>query len=165
MALYRNKYRIESNRNQRHDYNGEFGAKYFVTICTQNMRHYFGEIYKKSMHLSKIGTYLDELIRSIGQYYDYAQILNYVIMPNHIHFIIDIDWHKSHLVDEDKNPMNNKTLGTVIRGLKARVTRFANENNMLFKWERNYNDAIIWKDDDLQNVIGYINDNVKNWKE
>ena len=165
MTLYKNKYRIESNRNQRHDYNGEFGAKYFVTICTQNMRHYFGEIYNKSMHLSKIGIFLDELIQNIGQYYDYAQIPNYVIMPHHVHFILKIDWHKSNLVDEDKNPMKNKTIGTVIRGLKARVTRFANENGLLFQWERNYNDEIIWKNDDLQNVIGYINDNVKNWKE
>ncbi len=164
MTLFKQKYRIESNRNQRHDYNGEFGAKYFVTICTENREHYLGSISNKSMHLSKIGNYLDELIRNIGQYYDYAQIPNYVIMPHHVHFILKIDWHKSNLVDDDRNPMKNKTVGTVVRGLKARVTKFANANNLLFKWEKNYNDEIIWQDVDLQNVIGYINDNVKNWK-
>ena len=165
MTLYKQKYRIESNRNHHHDYNGEFGATYFITICTENRRHCFGEIHDKSMHLSKIGNYLNELFRNIGKYYDYAQISNYVIMPHHVHFILKINWHKSHLVDDTKNPMRNKTVGAVVRGLKARVTRYANNNGLLFKWEKNYNDVIIWKDADLQNAIGYINDNVKNWKE
>ncbi len=165
MTLYKQKYRIESNRSQRHDYNGEFGATYFITICTDYMKHYFGRIMNKTMHLSMIGKYLDDLMKNIESYYDYAKIPNYVIMPNHVHFILKIDWHKSDLVDDDRNPMKNKTVGTVVRGLKARVTKFANENNLLFKWEKNYNDEIIWQDVDLQNVIGYINDNVKNWKE
>lgn len=165
MTLYKQKYRIESNRNQQHDYNGEFGATYFITICTDYMKHYFGRIANITMHLSTIGKCLDDLMKNIELYYDYAKIPNYVIMPNHVHFILKIDWHKSNLVDDDRNPMKNKTVGTVVRDLKARVTKFANENNMLFKWEKNYNDEIIWQDVDLQNIIGYINYNVKNWKE
>lgn len=165
MTLYKQKYRIESNRSQHHDYNGEFGATYFITICTDYMKHYFGRIANETMHLSMIGKHLDDLMKNIELYYDYAKIPNYVIMPNHVHFILKIDWHKSNLVGDNRNPMKNKIVGTVVRGLKARVTKFANENNMLFKWEKNYNDEIIWQDVDLQNIIGYINYNVKNWKE
>ena len=39
--LFRNQYRIASARASWHDYNG--GA-YFITICTKNREHYFGEI-------------------------------------------------------------------------------------------------------------------------
>lgn len=42
MTLYRNKYRIESTRWQSWDY-ANAGA-YFITICTKNRLHYFGEI-------------------------------------------------------------------------------------------------------------------------
>ena len=77
MTLYKQKYRIESNRSQRHDYNGEFGATYFITICTDYMKHYFGRIMNKTMHLSMIGKYLDDLMKNIESYYDYAKIPNY----------------------------------------------------------------------------------------
>ncbi len=38
---YQNKYRVPSSRAPWHGYNG---GVYFVTICTQNREHYFGEI-------------------------------------------------------------------------------------------------------------------------
>ena len=38
---FKNKYRIKSTRATWHDYNG--GA-YFITVCTKNMEHFFGEI-------------------------------------------------------------------------------------------------------------------------
>ncbi len=39
---YQNKYRIESARLKGYDY-GNAGL-YFITICTANREHYFGEI-------------------------------------------------------------------------------------------------------------------------
>ncbi|MGV8815590.1 MAG: hypothetical protein ACOH2D_15925 [Gelidibacter sp.] len=39
---FRNKYRIESTRLQNWDYGSN--AAYFVTICTKNRIHYFGDI-------------------------------------------------------------------------------------------------------------------------
>ena len=41
MDKYQNKYRVPSARANWHDYNGGI---YFVTICTKNREHYFGEI-------------------------------------------------------------------------------------------------------------------------
>lgn len=38
---FQNKYRVPSARAPWHGYNG---GVYFVTICTQNREHYFGEI-------------------------------------------------------------------------------------------------------------------------
>jgi hypothetical protein len=50
---FKNRYRIPSNRLQGYDY-GSFGY-YYVTICTQNREHYFGEIMNGEMQLSEIG--------------------------------------------------------------------------------------------------------------
>ena len=41
-AKFRNKYRIPSTRLQTWDYSNDGG--YFITICTKNREHYFGEI-------------------------------------------------------------------------------------------------------------------------
>ena len=41
MDKFQNRFRIPSARANWHDYNGGI---YFVTICTKNREHYFGEI-------------------------------------------------------------------------------------------------------------------------
>ena len=83
--LYHNRYRIPSARATWHDYNG--GA-YFVTICTRNMEHYFGEIIGGEMRFSEIGRWADECVKEIPQHNTYAEILQYVVMPNHIHIVL-----------------------------------------------------------------------------
>ena len=81
----------KSPRAQWHDYNG---AEYFVTICTKNMVHYFGEIVDGEIQLTKIGEYLKYQIENIHNHYVFAEVLLYTIMPNHFHMIIAIDGNK-----------------------------------------------------------------------
>jgi len=50
---YQNKYRIASTRLRTWDYGSN--APYFVTICTKDRKHYFGEIDDDKMNLSNIG--------------------------------------------------------------------------------------------------------------
>jgi REP element-mobilizing transposase RayT len=58
---FQNQYRIPSARAIWHDYNG--GA-YFVTICTKNREHFFGEIENSIMQLTAIGQFLKDLTGS-----------------------------------------------------------------------------------------------------
>lgn len=76
-----------------HDYNGGI---YHVTICTKNMKHYFGEIIvagneEPQMVLSELGKYAEENLKNITAHYPYAEIPLFVVMPNHIHVIVIID--------------------------------------------------------------------------
>ncbi|MHC0439586.1 hypothetical protein [Flavobacterium sp. 3-210] len=50
---FQNKYRISSIRAQWWDYG--WNAAYFITICTQDREHYFGEIQNNKMILSEVG--------------------------------------------------------------------------------------------------------------
>jgi hypothetical protein len=63
MDKYKNKYRIPSARATWWDY-GWAGA-YFITICTKNREHYFGEIRNGKMHLSHWGVLADVLWHEI----------------------------------------------------------------------------------------------------
>lgn len=82
---FQDKYRIDTARAWWHDYDG--GA-YFITICTKNREHFFGEIENGKMVLSEIGEYTRQCIEQIPQHNPYAEIPLYVIMPNHLHLIV-----------------------------------------------------------------------------
>lgn len=65
-AKFQNKYRIASARAQWWDY-GWNGA-YFITICTQNRKHFFGEIVDTRFIASQIGQ-LAETIWNDDKFY------------------------------------------------------------------------------------------------
>ncbi len=114
MDKFQNRFRIPSARANWHDYNGGI---YFVTICTKNREHYFGEIThccgdvaahcrdgarrcrdvarnvstEPQMQLSPIGQYAYEQFINVKTHYPYAEIPLFVIMPDHIHAIVIID--------------------------------------------------------------------------
>ena len=85
---FQNKYRIPSARAVWHDYND---GDYFITICTKNREHYFGEIVNGEMILNDLGIKLNELIVEIPSHHPYAKTPVYQIMPNHLHLIVCID--------------------------------------------------------------------------
>ena len=58
MALFKNKYRVESIRLPGWDYGSV--AAYFITLCTKNRIHYFGEIHNGKMHPTALGEKLAE---------------------------------------------------------------------------------------------------------
>ena len=92
--LYNEKYRIPSIRAKWWEYGGGI---YHVTIKTQNAIHYFGHIIRNSqtrqneMIFSELGEYVNETISKISDHQWYANIPNWVVMPNHVHMIVIID--------------------------------------------------------------------------
>ncbi|MEA3485852.1 MAG: transposase [Candidatus Aerophobetes bacterium] len=87
---YKNKYRISSARLQSWDYGSN--AMYFVTICTQNRQHYFGEIINDEMQLSELGKHVEkEWLKTPDIRPDMnLELDTFVVMPNHFHGIIGI---------------------------------------------------------------------------
>lgn len=69
------------------DYNG---GDYFVTICTKNRAHYFGKIQTGQMFLSEIGEFTKLQLNSASEHCENIRILLSVVMPNHIHAIVNL---------------------------------------------------------------------------
>ena len=86
---YQGRYRIPSARAWWHQYNG---GTYFVTICTKDREHFFGEIKDGTMTLSEIGDYLKQQILSTPQVRPdmNIEIPIFTIMPNHVHLLVVI---------------------------------------------------------------------------
>lgn len=104
MEKYKNKYRIDSARLKNWNYANS--AAYFVTICTANREHFFGEIMNGKFQPSEIGLITEiEWIKSVEIRPDMNLSLGeYVVMPNHFHGILFIG-------DNDYNGVSkNKTM-------------------------------------------------------
>jgi putative transposase len=86
---FQNKYRIPSNRLKNWDYGSN--AAYFITICTQNREHFFGEITNGVMHLNELGKIATQFWSEIPNHFPFVELGNFVIMPNHTHGILIIN--------------------------------------------------------------------------
>ena len=83
---FQNKYRITSSRLKNWDY--RTSAAYFITICTANRTHFFGEIVNQKMVLSNTGVIADILWHHIPNHAPNVSLGEFVVMPNHIHGIL-----------------------------------------------------------------------------
>ncbi len=86
---FQNKYRIESARLKNWDYTSN--AAYFITICTANREHFFGEIVDQKMKYSNAGIIANVLWYEIPNHAPNVQLGEFVVMPNHIHGILKLN--------------------------------------------------------------------------
>jgi REP element-mobilizing transposase RayT len=88
-ALYKNRYRIESPRLKGYDYS--CNALYFITICTKDFFPYFGEVNSDNILVLKgPGEIARKFWLEIPNHFNCAKLDEYIIMPDHIHGIINI---------------------------------------------------------------------------
>ncbi len=89
MALFKDKYRIESIRLPGHDYSSP-GA-YFITICTHNRQCLFGNIVDGEIMLNKFEEIVKTEWQKTGIIRPNIVIDAFIIMPNHLHGILIIN--------------------------------------------------------------------------
>ncbi len=159
---FRNIYRISSSRLSNWDYSNN--GYYFITICTKERNHYFGEIINNEMNLSEIGLIVHKYWFEIPRHFSFVELDEYVVMPNHVHGIIIIN--KKNCRDgacpvstECKN-----TLGNIVGSFKSTVTKYANSHRISFNWQLRFYDHIIKNEKSLYYIRQYIRDNPLNWE-
>lgn len=62
---------------------------FFVTICSNQKRHIFGDICAGEMHLSPLGKTIEACINDLPNHHK-VEIHNSIVMPNHIHMVLQI---------------------------------------------------------------------------
>ncbi|MCB4235142.1 hypothetical protein LDL59_08640 [Kaistella anthropi] len=81
------KYHRRSIRLQGYDYSKE--GFYFITLCCQDRAHLFGRIVDGEMILNDAGLQAQECWQDIPNHFPNVVLHEFVIMPNHIHGIIE----------------------------------------------------------------------------
>jgi len=74
------------------NYNYSSKGFYFVTICTKDRKCFFGQIENNILQLSDIGELAKIFWNEIPQHFPNTELGEFVIMPNHIHGIIQINF-------------------------------------------------------------------------
>ena len=64
---------------------------YFVTICTKNREHLFGGVHHDFMCVNRIGSIVYRQWEWLFAQYPYIIDHGFIVMPNHIHGIVEID--------------------------------------------------------------------------
>ena len=170
MDKYQNKYRIPSARLQGYDYGSN--GMYYVTICTKNREHYFGEIVTTvetgncpSLQPTIIGNIANQYWTEIPKHYPFVELDEFVIMPNHIHGILFFNKPDYNEWKPNQFGVQSKNLGAVIRGFKSTTKRYANDNKIEFEWQARFHDHIIRDEQSLHNIRQYIVDNQSKWAD
>lgn len=125
------------------DYDYTSGGYYFITICTKDRRHYFGEIAEGKIQFSNIGKIANQNIDKLETINKAIKIDKYVIMPNHIHLILII------------NKETNLLIPNIIKKYKEWVTKDIKQSI----WQKSYYDHIIRNEKDYLRIWQYIDEN------
>jgi len=172
MTLFRKKYRIESARKPGWDYT--LPGWYFVTICRQERKPYFGRVANAIVNLSPIGEYADACWKEVPQHHQHVELDEFVVMPNHIHGIVIIGGPErlpemrkrekfKRVADlNDVRPKAN-SLGAVVGSFKSAVTQWCMAKHVEFDWQPRFHDRIIRGKNSLEAIRKYIRDNPANW--
>ncbi|MDZ7775433.1 MAG: transposase [Bacteroidales bacterium] len=93
--------------------NWDYGwnAAYFITICTNNREHYFGEIENGKMYMSSIGVITDVMWHEIKNHATNIELDTFMVMPNHVHgiLILNNDGQINDMGNVAKNDSGNVT--------------------------------------------------------
>ena len=147
------------------EYDYSQNGAYFITICTHNKRHLFGDIINSQMHLNDLGKIAEKQILNIESHYMNVQIDKYIVMPNHIHMIITI------LETERINPFPTikYDIPNIVGKFKSGVSRIVG-NAFMYSvkrpiWQSSFHDHIIRGEKDYQKIWEYIDTNVASWEK
>ena len=138
-------------------------GSYFITICTEQKRCVLSQIVQMDqlsrahVQLTELGYIVQAVLADLEGRYN-VSVDSYVIMPNHVHFILI-----------QNQQLSSKTVGQIVGALKSLVTkRWRDRCNacgieMGKLWQRNYYEHIIRNDEDYREKAKYIDENPDKW--
>jgi REP element-mobilizing transposase RayT len=161
---------------------------YFITICCQDRAYLFGNIVNGEMKFNDIGKIANECWVDIPNHFPNSVLHEYVVMPNHVHGIIELKSNvgaaenflsNNNKSNDDNGAVGNsvandysslrspsKTIGSIVRGFKIGVTKWMRQNTDVFDvWQRNYYEHIIRNEKSYNTISEYIINNPVKWTD
>ena len=167
------KHHRRSIRLKNYDYASN-GA-YYVTIVTWGRECLFGEIQNTEMKLNELGEIVREEWKRTAEVRPYVKLGEYIIMPNHVHGILFINYDDDVGVSRRLTPTEKQSisptpgsLGAIMAQFKSIVTKRINALHNITGvpvWQRNYYEHIIRNQKELKRKTDYILDNPARWDE
>jgi len=165
-------------------WNYSFPSRYFVTICANKKEFLFGNIVDKQMVCNELGGIIMKELLRIPERFSNTALDCFVVMPNHVHFILSIGAVHEPPFNFD-NVQSDAQTGAIrelpLRDKRRKMLLFkmigyfkmnsAKEINVIRQspgcpvWQRNYFERIIRDENELQRIQEYILQNPLNWSQ
>ena len=126
------------------------------------------------MILNELGTTASSFWKEIPEHFSHVYLDEYVVMPNHIHGILILDYadvgpcHGMALqgngINKFSKPVKN-SVSVIVSQYKSTIKRWCNKNGYdSFQWQSRFYDKIIWNENSIDEVRNYIRLNPRNWE-
>lgn len=153
---------------------------YFITICVRNRECIFGEIKDGIMLLNEYGNVTQRFWNQIGDRFHNVHQDAFVVMPNHVHAIIEIKSVRTsvgaihelplRIVNHEQSKKQRrkmlipKIVGWYKMNTAKRINTKLDKTGTPF-WQRNYYEHIIRNEESLHRIRQYIDENPERWDE
>ena len=156
----------KSIRVQGYDYSSP--GLYFLTVCTHDKRWTLGTVDVKRVVLSNVGHIVRECWIEIPEHFAVVQLHGFVIMPNHLHGIVQIcaKLGRSSAASLRGIGVTAGSLGAIVRSFKAAVTKRV-RLELGWKapvWQRNYFERVLRDGQEFADATRYIAENALKWE-
>ena len=150
-------------------YDYSWNGLYFVTICCKDRVCYFGNIISQTMFLNELGKIAEDCWNEIPKHFPCVLLHAYIIMPNHVHGIIEIQKDKRvedlFCTKREFGKPQKATLSTIVSQYKSAVSKTLYRNNLSFSWQARFHDHIIRTEKSYNVISEYIKSNPSKWHE
>ena len=141
------------NRVPHYDYSQT--GSYFITVCTQDRKKILSRItHPGRPEPSPYGDVAEKYIRQMDAFYDHLSVDKYVIMPDHIHFLITLHF-ATDAAPKERTSAIARFVGT--------FKRFCNKEFGGNIWQERYYDHVIRNQEDYNEIWEYIDNNPRKW--
>ncbi len=160
-----------SIRLQGYDYTA--AGAYFITICSYQREHIFGEVVDGEMKLNEWGEIARAEWLKTAELRPQVELFEdeFVVMPNHVHGIVwlkeDVGTRRRRVPTEKFGKPVSGSIPTIVRAYKSAVTYAINKSQNSrgsVIWQRNYYEHIIRDERELDLIARYIYYNPFNWQ-
>ena len=116
---------------------------------------------RPKIELSQYGVIADEQIKKMNNFYNHISVDKYVVMPNHIHLLISLNF---------ANGRSRTPVPTIINNANSEISkfvgtfkRFTNKKYGKNIRQRSFYDHIIRGEEDFREIWEYIDGNPQKW--
>lgn len=135
---------------------------YFITVCTKERKMLFwnavgADIIRLDMPpLSACGMIVQQAILNIPNHYPQVTVHKWVVMPNHIHLLLQINETDGRMISAP-----TRTISTMIGQMKRAASKAAGRPI----WQKGFYDHVVRNEADFLKIWTYIAANPSKWAE
>lgn len=171
--------------NRLHGFNYAQDRLYFITSCVHDRVCIFGEVIANQMILNECGMIADRQWYWLENQYPYVRVHTHIVMPNHVHAIIEINrdlfpnvrtGRDQSIRDLSLHSESNIKIKSLSELIGAYKTTSSKQIHLIqtpdgsypyqsFCWQRSFHDRIIRNQKEYERIVTYIDQNPLSWSQ